>query len=888
MAEIISNVTDIKEIEIVLEKNYTRPQPDFNDFDSVFTVVTRLDKVQKLKYIDYDYMLNTHDPIEVTNGIWFEMREVEHRDKTGELLRIMIRLWTDVEGKSIKDLKGYIAECRREYETLKNNKLIGEKYYFDQTTSNDTKYKQVLCFDKKKYITNRHFSNVFFEEKEVVHERVKHFRNNKQWYDDRGIPYTLGFMFSGPAGTGKCLARGTSVLKLDGSVCPVEKLCQGDMLMGDDNTPRTIVSLATGRDTMYRISGGHGDSYVVNSAHILSLKLSVPFVQSWRVKESRYKLMWFEGFVQKQKSFTVRQPGKRASVASFINQDGALNALVAFKAALVLDGRCNMYGDVCDISITEYLARSKDWRHNFKGFKAERITCWKKFPVTLDPYMMGYWLGDGCSSKSMITSQDATVLHYFANTFRTERWNVYLKYQSKYDYYITTGTAYGGAERNEFTNALIAYNLVNNKHVPYDYRVNDVDTRMQLLAGFLDADGHLGETNYFEFSQRNRQVFDDIIFVARSLGFAVSEGKARVVKGVTYHRANIYGNGLDEIPTKIPRKRAQPYGHNKNPLVYDIKVECLEEDDYYGFELNNDSNKRFVLGDFTVTHNTSTIKAISTECDCDAIINVRMGAIRTNTQLNNLFYSNVLHVVNPDTLNVEKVVVPINRRLYVVEDIDSMTDLIMKRDLKFSERKRAVREQSKQLDKSPAVDFENLDIDDYLQDALRGEKIDMEREAIADESENTDKIDLSSLLNILDGTLENPGRIIVFTTNHPEVIDPALIRGGRVDLDIRFKLANRVIIKQMFESFYSDHKFTLDEFKKIREYHISPATINQIMFSHFGDPQAAIQEIAVDSNRRKTYKPRVKKGTQSDSDTEEEDVDKGSRSKPKSSSKTSR
>lgn len=42
---------------------------------------------------------------------------------------------------------------------------------------------------------------------------------------------------------------------------------------------------------------------------------------------------------------------------------------------------------------------------------------------------------------------------------------------------------------------------------------------------------------------------------------------------------------------------------NSNALTYQIKIEKLEVDEYYGFEI--DGNKRFVLGDFTVTHNTS-------------------------------------------------------------------------------------------------------------------------------------------------------------------------------------------------------------------------------------------------------------------------------------------
>ncbi|KAF0691357.1 hypothetical protein As57867_017338, partial [Aphanomyces stellatus] len=43
-----------------------------------------------------------------------------------------------------------------------------------------------------------------------------------------------------------------------------------------------------------------------------------------------------------------------------------------------------------------------------------------------------------------------------------------------------------------------------------------------------------------------------------------------------------------------------------------------------------------------------------------------------------------------------------------------------------------------------------------------------------------DKLNLSGLLNVLDGVVDSPGRILIMTTNHPEKLDPALIRPGRV------------------------------------------------------------------------------------------------------------
>lgn len=44
--------------------------------------------------------------------------------------------------------------------------------------------------------------------------------------------------------------------------------------MGDDSTPRQVLSLARGREMMYKINGPNRDGYIVNESHILSLKYS--------------------------------------------------------------------------------------------------------------------------------------------------------------------------------------------------------------------------------------------------------------------------------------------------------------------------------------------------------------------------------------------------------------------------------------------------------------------------------------------------------------------------------------------------------------------------------------------------------------------------------------
>ena len=47
--------------------------------------------------------------------------------------------------------------------------------------------------------------------------------------------------------------------------------------------------------------------------------------------------------------------------------------------------------------------------------------------------------------------------------------------------------------------------------------------------------------------------------------------------------------------------------------------------------------------------------------------------------------------------------------------------------------------------------------------------------------DDDDKLDLAGLLNVLDGVVDSPHRIVVMTTNHPEKLDPALIRPGRIN-----------------------------------------------------------------------------------------------------------
>ena len=350
-------------------------------------------------------------------------------------------------------------------------------------------------------------------------------------------------------GLGKCLGINTPIMMYDGTIKMVQDVIVGDILMGDDSTPRNVLTLARGREQMYEVIPNKGDSYTVNESHILSLK--------WTTTKGNHI-----------KKYAIR-----------------------------------------DISVTDYLNLCKTHRGWLKGYRVP-ITFPKK-EVHIDPYLLGYWLGDGSNDGTRISTQESYVLKYLtSDCFQNSHPSLYLQYTgTQYDYRINSiGRGRGLNKPNELMNYLRDYNLIQNKHIPHDYKCNDRTVQLELLAGILDADGS-AMCNGYDIVQKNERLLDDIIFVARSLGFAAYKTVCKkwcMYKGEkragTYYRTYIHGKGLAELPVKCPRKKVAQRRQIKDALNTGIQVKKLEVDDYYGFEI--DGNRRFVLGDFTVTHNT--------------------------------------------------------------------------------------------------------------------------------------------------------------------------------------------------------------------------------------------------------------------------------------------
>jgi len=102
-----------------------------------------------------------------------------------------------------------------------------------------------------------------------------------------------------------------------------------------------------------------------------------------------------------------------------------------------------------------------------------------------------------------------------------------------------------------------------------------------------------------------------------------------------------------------------------------------------------------------------------------------------------------------------------------------------------------------------------------------------------------DKLNLSGLLNVLDGVVDTPDRILIMTTNHPEQLDPALIRPGRIDKKILLGYMSPSHAKSMIEHYFECKLQTQqtarltaaivgDDDKKLPSLNLTPAQIEQL------------------------------------------------------------
>jgi hypothetical protein len=194
---------------------------------------------------------------------------------------------------------------------------------------------------------------------------------------------------------------------------------------------------------------------------------------------------------------------------------------------------------------------------------------------------------------------------------------------------------------------------------------------------------------------------------------------------------------------------------------------------------------------------TSTIKGILKYCNRHAII-VNLSSINTNEELEDVFRN---RKIKGKTLSGKEI-------CYILEDCD------------------ATRLSSlQQRNSEPPITQPNYT-------TSKEKTIDTELVKLL----KPKGFDLSCFLNVLDGIIELHGVMIIITTNHPEKLDEALIRPGRIDYKYEFKKANLETIHNMLMLKYNKTAKEMKTYNKtirsIREYSMSPACVQSICFKH--------------------------------------------------------
>lgn len=151
---------------------------------------------------------------------------------------------------------------------------------------------------------------------------------------------------------------------------------------------------------------------------------------------------------------------------------------------------------------------------------------------------------------------------------------------------------------------------------------------------------------------------------------------------------------------------------------------------------------------------------------------------------------------------------------------------------------------------------------------------------------------MSGLLNALDGLVAPEGKLLFFTTNHMERLDPALLRPGRVDRIISLKLASHRQIETLFLRFHPNMQSVAKLYARgIPEFTISMAQVQSHLLTHRLNPLDAVsalpeylEGIRAAQRRREQYeaklrmkdnKRRKKKKDSDDEDDEDDGGDEG-------------
>lgn len=458
----------------------------------------------------------------------------------------------------------------------------------------------------------------------------------------REIPHLL---FYGQPGTGKCLAKGTLVRMFDGTIKPVEQIQSDELLMGDDLTDRSVLSTCNGKDLMYKIEQSNGITYTVNQAHILTLKRTKNDKITYHANGQYYTVNWLDQdeaytnyfYISSTNSSNANaedsheydindntnSPLNRSPIDNIFSetqfehrvsntneqQANAFNVYhtkkqaktAALKFLKYIRKQTNYvpHKSIIDINVKDYISKSVDFQISFSGF---RLASEQQTPsVLIDHYIMGLWLGYKSKALDEFNVDYSNHNSYIRNEAQHKKLNINSTVMKWLNFAIMKTTMYAFV-----LDIFDKYDVLNNTHIPNEYKYTDYQSTIKLLNGIIDGGKLKTKKNddypnftFFKFETiANLKLLNDINEVCQMHGYNTEIRHKPTRDFIMSNIKSLFNNNIVEH-------------HSLARQSSSLNITCIGYAEYYGFEL--DKNGRFQLCDGTVTHNTSLILALAQE-----------------------------------------------------------------------------------------------------------------------------------------------------------------------------------------------------------------------------------------------------------------------------------
>lgn len=267
---------------------------------------------------------------------------------------------------------------------------------------------------------------------------------------------------------------------------------------------------------------------------------------------------------------------------------------------------------------------SKDFKRERKGKKNSKKTNYnykykiRKAPpiiyeekeLPIDPYVLGYWLGDGASASIRITCDNKDIKEV-ENYINEKCYTTNIIQTKSGTPYISVGVTKRG-QPNYFLTELQKLNLINNKHIPDIYMRSSIEQRRELLKGLMDSDGSVDKLGRGEFSQSDKYLIEQVSTVLQSLGinnnikYRMSTCNGKEFPSYRLHFMVDKKNSVFKLKRKHNRLKEKLKG-GKFKYIWNIEeiksvpTKCITVDSGTGLFLCGEKN--------TITHN-STMGAI--------------------------------------------------------------------------------------------------------------------------------------------------------------------------------------------------------------------------------------------------------------------------------------